>query len=85
MDACYDYAFDDQHRKQCYEDDEVFVVSFANTCSEPRAMMVKSLNAAVADSTMHSSWRPIDITGATVLNFGQSCIYYIQILLSNLL
>lgn len=45
------------------EADEVLVVSFANTGSEPGTVMVQPLDAAIADAAVNGSWRPVDITG----------------------
>jgi hypothetical protein len=44
--------------------------------------MVQSLNAAIANATMHSPWRPVYITSSTVLNLSQPGVNHIYVFAS---
>ena len=72
VDAARNDGQNDHESSWLDEADEVLVVSFANTGSEPGTVMVEPLDAAVADAAVDCSWRPVDIAGWTVLYFGQT-------------
>ena len=76
-----DNALDTEGGKKRDEDDEIFVVTFANAGSEPWTMMIQSFDAAMAYSTVYSSWWSVNITGVAVLDFGKLSIYNVKILI----
>lgn len=65
--------------KTPHEHGEVLVISFTNACAYPRAVMIKSLDAASTKSTMDGSRRPVNIAGVTVLDLDDLTLYDIQV------
>ena len=75
---CYTIDHAEEHRPD--EEHEVFVISFTDTCTQPWAMMIKSLDASPTKATMYGSRGPVDFTFITILNPCDSSIEHIEIL-----
>ena len=58
---------------------EVFVVSLANTRTNPRAMVIQSFNAAATQTAVNGPGRPKDIAVFAVFDPGKAAIQNIQV------
>lgn len=72
---CNNVAHANKHRPN--ENEKVLVISFSNTCSNPEAMVVQPLNAALASPTVNRPWRLDYVTCFTMLQNCEPSIYYI--------
>ena len=72
MDEGEDERLHDQNGARPDEHDEVLVVSLADASTKPWTVMVESLNAAIADSTVDSSRWSVDLTGRAVFDLGHA-------------
>lgn len=77
--ACADDREQYLQEKAPHEQDKVLVVAFAHACSDPRAVVVESLNAAAAGPTVHRARRPKDEATVAVLDFDHPVIYHIKV------
>jgi len=68
MNERYNNALNHQHSHQRDENYKVFIVPLAYTGAEPRAVVVKPLDAAIADPAVDRPWRPVDIASRAVLD-----------------
>ena len=63
MNAAGGYRQDHHECCRLDEADEVLVVSFANTGTKPRAVVVKALDTAITDAAVDGAGRTVDVTG----------------------
>lgn len=71
MQSSEDCSLYQEYTNHAYKADEVFVVPFADACSEPRTVVVQSLDATAADSTVDGPWRSVDVARCTVFHLCQ--------------
>ena len=63
------------------EDDKVFVVSFTDASAQPRAVVVKALDAAIANAAVDGSGRPVDVASLTVFDLSEDATVDVEIFL----
>lgn len=80
MDAAQQDRLNNQDCNQAHEDNEILIVSFSNACSKPWTVVIKTFNAAITDSAVHSSWGSVDVARRAILDLGQSGIDDVQVL-----
>ena len=79
--APHSNAIDRTEKHGPNEKHEVLVIPLSDTCTQPWAMMIKSLNASSAKATMNGSRWSVDITFITILNPCYPTIQYVEVLI----
>ena len=77
MNAAQDNSLNNKNTNKTNKNNEILIVALANTSSKPWTVVVQTLNAAIADSAVHSSRRSVDVASWAVLYFGQSGIHHV--------
>ena len=73
-----DDPVDAEYGSGCEHGEEVAVVAFSDTVVDPHTMMIMSLNAVIAQSTMVRAGRSPNVAGSTVLDWNlHSCSAWI--------
>lgn len=68
MNATHSNAIYHREQNRPNEEHKVLIIPLSDTSSQPRAMVIKPLNASPTKATMNSSWWPIDITFITIFD-----------------